>query len=70
MTKLVAEDKVYFVDGNKQYLFDSYSEAINEVKNLMEKLEPEDILLMEMSISGDEIEATQIPWSQIAQELI
>lgn len=71
MTKLTVEGNVYYVEAEEEeYLYSNYDEAIKDVKKLLDRMDSEDILLLKMDIGSDEIEAVQVPWSEIAQELI
>lgn len=67
----IKEGKFYFMeDIDDQRLFDNLEDVVDRVKDLLkEDIEPDDVIVMEMSVSEDEIEARHIPWSKIAKKL-
>ena len=73
MTGIIESEGKLFVlrvrGENKLYVAD-YNTLLGKVRELLEKVEPEQIELLEVAIGDKEINASVVPWSRIAKDLI
>ena len=73
MTSIIESEGKLFVlrvrGENKLYVAD-YGTLLGKVRELLEKVEPEQIELLEIEIGDKEINAKAVPWARIAKDLI
>ena len=65
------ENKFYVLDGGiEKWLFTSRSEAITQMKSVVKSGDGDNAKLLCINAQDDEWEITQVPWQEIAFELI
>ena len=73
MTGIIESEGKLFVlrvrGENRLYVAD-YNTLLGKVRELLEKVEPEQIELLEVEIGDKEINAKAVPWARIAKDLI
>ncbi|MCG3215687.1 MAG: hypothetical protein KAS63_03155 [Candidatus Heimdallarchaeota archaeon] len=65
------ENKFYVLDGGSdKWLFTNRIEAIAQMKAIVKSGDGENAKLLSINAQDDEWEITQVPWQEIAFELI
>lgn len=67
----IRDDKFYILDTKTgKWVFQTEDDAINKLKEIAKKTEPENTKIVEISIGKDEWSIVQVPWSKIAMKLL